>query len=140
MLSEKFITEEKIINICKSDSTVFKRGMVFNKITVLNQDCCGSMLCGQVTFQGHTDRCELLFSSGNGRYYFTVRDGWGVENDCLYALSVGAIRRDFKKPVTVREIEHAVNNPQEPRGVYSAMSMKMKLETDKEILKVLKNK
>ncbi len=139
MLSEKFILEEKIINICKNDRTVFKRGMVFNKITVLNRDCCCSTFCGQITVCGYTDCGEMLLSSGNGRYYFTVRDGWGVEDNCLYALSVGAIMRDFKKPVTIEEIESGVNNPQEPRGAYSAMSMKMKLETDKEILKVLKN-
>ena len=80
----------------------------------------------------------MLFSSGNGRYYFTVRDGWGVEDNCLYALSIGAIRRDFKKPVTVEEIESGVNNPKEPRGTYSALAIGMKLKDDKEILKVLK--
>ena len=42
-----------------------------------------------------------------------VRDGWGVEDNCLYALSIGAIRRDFKKPVTIEEIESCVNNPKD---------------------------
>ena len=96
------------------------------------------MLCGPVTFLGCTDRYEILFTSGNGRYYFTVRDGWGVEDNCLYALSIGAIRRDFKKPVSIEEIEHEVNNPEEPKSTYSALSIKMKLKDDKEILKVLK--
>lgn len=80
----------------------------------------------------------MLFSSGNGRYYFTVRDGWGVEDNCLYALSIGAIRRDFKKPVTIEEIERGINNPEEPKSAYSALAIKMKLKDDKEILKVLK--
>ena len=80
----------------------------------------------------------MLFSSGNGRYYFTVRDGWGVEDNCLYTLSIGAIRRDFKKPVTIEEIESCVNNPKELRGTYSALAIGMKLKDDKEILKVLK--
>ena len=96
------------------------------------------MLCGPVTFLGRTDSYEMLFSSGNGGYYFTVRDGWGVEDNCLYALSIGAIRRDFKKPVTIEEIESGVNNPKEPRGTYSALAIGMKLKDDKEILKVLK--
>ena len=138
MLSEKLITEEKIKAICKNDRTLFQKGAVFDKITVLNSDHCGSMLCGPVTFLGHTDSYEMLFSSGNGRYYFTVRDGWGVEDNCLYASSIGAIRRDFKKPVTVEEIESGVNNPKEPRGTYSALTIGMKLKDDKEILKVLK--
>lgn len=138
MLSEKLIMEEKIKSICKNDRTLFQKGAVFGKITVLNSDLCGSMLCGPVTFLGHTDSYEMLFSSGNGRYYFTVCDGWGVEDNCLYALSIGAIRRDFKKPVTVEEIESGVNNPKEPRGTYSALAIGMKLKDDKEILKVLK--
>jgi hypothetical protein len=75
----------------------------------------------------------MLFSSGNGRYYFTVRDGWGVEDNCLYALSIGAIRRDFKKPVTIEEIERGINNPEEPKSAYSALAIKMKLKDDKEI-------
>ena len=138
MLSEKLITEEKIKAICKKDRTIFQKGAVFDKITVLNSDPYDSMLCGPVTFLGCTDRYEILFTSGNGRYYFTVRDGWGVEDNCLYALSIGAIRRDFKKPVTVEEIESGVNNPKEPRGTYSALAIGMKLKDDKEILKVLK--
>ena len=138
MLSEKLIMEEKIKAICKKDRTIFQKGAVFDKIVVLNSDPCDSMLCGPVTFLGCTDRYEILFTSENGRYYFTVRDGWGVEDNCLYALSIGAIRRDFKKPVTVEEIESGVNNPKEPRGTYSALAIGMKLKDDKEILKVLK--
>ena len=138
MLSEKLITEEKIKAICKKDRTIFQKGAVFDKITVLNSDPCGSMLCGPVTFLGCTDRYEMLFTSGNGRYYFTVRDGWGVEDNCLYALSIGAICRDFKKPVTVEDIEFSVNHPKEPKSTYSALSIGMKLKDDKEILKVLK--
>ena len=138
MLSEKLIMEEKIKAICKKDRTIFQKGAVFDKITVLNSDPYDSMLCGPVTFLGCTDRYEILFTSGNGRYYFTVRDGWGVEDNCLYALSIGAIRRDFKKPVTIEEIESGVNNPKEPRGTYSALAIGMKLKDDKEILKVLK--
>lgn len=138
MLSEKLITEEKIKAICKNDKTLFQKGAVFDKITVLNSDHCGSMLCGPVTFLGCTDHYEMLFTSGNGRYYFTVRDGWGVEDNCLYALSIGAIRRDFKKPVTVEDIEFSVNHPKEPKSTYSALSIGMKLKDDKEILKVLK--
>ena len=138
MLSEKLIMEEKIKAICKKDRTIFQKGAVFDTITVLNSDPGDSMLCGPVTFLGHTDSYEMLFTSGNGRYYFTVRDGWGVEDNCLYALSIGAIRRDFKKPVTVEEIESGVNNPKEPRGTYSALAIGMKLKDDKEILKVLK--
>ena len=138
MLSEKLIKEEKIKAICKNDRTIFQKGAVFDKITVLNSDHCGSMLCGPVTFLGCTDHYEMLFTSGNGRYYFTVRDGWGVEDNCLYALSIGAIRRDFKKPVTVEDIEFSVNHPKEPKSTYSALSIGMKLKDDKEILKVLK--
>lgn len=139
MLSEKLMTEEKIKEICKKDKTVFEKGMVFDRITVLNPGFCGSMLCGAVTFLGVTDRSEPLFSSGNGRYYFTVCDGFGVENHALYALSFGEIRRDFKKPVTAEDIESEIKNQKEPRGMCSALTTGMKIKSDKEILKILKS-
>ena len=80
----------------------------------------------------------MLLGSGDGRYYFSVRDGWGVEDNCLYALSIGAICRDFKKSVTVEDIDFSVNHPKEPKSTYSALAIGMKLKADKEILKVLK--
>ena len=137
MLSGKLITEEEIKAICKNDRTLFQKGAVFDKITVLNSDHCGSMLCGPVTFLGHTDSYEMLFSSGNSRYYFTVRDGWGVMDNHLYALSIGSIRRDFQRPVTVEDIESIVNSPKESRGAYAALANAMKQKDDTEILKVL---
>ena len=140
MLSETMKLKEKIICICKQDKTFLRKGSTFDKITVLKSGFYGSMLCGPVTFLGHTDSYEMLFSSGNGRYYFTVRDGWGVEDNCFYALSIGAIKRDFKKAVSIEEIEHEINNPEEPRSTYSAMAIKMKLKDDIQILKVLKSK
>ena len=140
MLSETMKLKEKIISICKHDKTFLRKGSTFDKIIVLRSDFYGSMLCGSVTFLGHTDSYEMLFSSGNGRYYFTVCDGWGVEDNCFYALSIGAIKRDFKKPVTIEEIEHEVNNPEDPKSTYSALAIKMKLKDDTQILKVLKSK
>ena len=80
---------------------------------------------------------QMLFSSGNGRYYFTVRDGWGVMDNHLYALSIGSIRRDFQWPVTVEDIESIVNSPKESRGAYAALANAMKQKDDTEILKVL---
>ena len=140
MLSETMKLKEKIICICKQDKTFLRKGSTFDKITVLKSGFYGSMLCGPVTFLGHTDSYEMLFSSGNGRYYFTVRDGWGVEDNCFYALSIGAIKSDFKNAVSIEEIEHEINNPEEPRSTYSAMAIKMKLKDDIQILKVLKSK
>ena len=87
ILYETMKLKEKIICICKQDKTFLRKGSTFDKITVLKSGFYGSMLCGPVTFLGHTDSYEMLFSSGNGRYYFTVRDGWGVEDNCFYALS-----------------------------------------------------
>lgn len=138
MLSEKIRQKERITDICKKDHTIFKTGTVFRAITVLDADCNDNMLCGPVIFHGYTDRGEMLLGSGDGRYYFSVRDGWGVEDNCLYALSIGAICRDFKKAVTVEDIEFSVNHPKEPKSTYSALAIGMKLKADKEILKVLK--
>ena len=138
MLSEKVLLKEKITEICRNDNTFFKKGMMFDKIVVSDSDFRDPKLCGSVTFLGFTDCCEMLLSSGNGRYYFTVRDGWGVEDNCLYALSVGEINRDFQRTVTTKEIEYMANNPPEPRGFCSAMVIGAQTEADKKILQVLK--
>ena len=45
-----------------------------------------------------------------------------------------------KKPVTIEEIEHEINNPEEPKSTYSAVAIKMKLKDNTQILKVLKSK
>lgn len=140
MLSEKIRQKERITDICKKDHTIFKTGTVFRAITVLDADCNDNMLCGPVIFHGYTDRGEMLLGSGDGRYYFSVCDGWGVEDNCLYALSIGAICRDFKKAVTAEDIEFSVNHPKEPKSTYSALAIGMKLKDDKEILKVLQRK
>ena len=140
MLSQKLLDKEKIMEICKKDHTIFKKGMVFNCIKVLNPDLCSSMLTPPVTFCGYTDKYELLFSSGNGQYYFSLCDGWGVQDGCLYALSIGEIRRDYKKPVTVDEIEYEANNPKEPKSTYGALSIRAKNKCDQKILKVLKSR
>ena len=140
MLSQELSDKEKIAEICKKDNTVFKKGMIFNKISVLRPDLCGSMLTPPVVFCGYTDKCELLFSSGNGRYYFSLCDGWGVQDGCLYALSVGEIRRDYKRTVTVDEIEYEAINPKEPKSAYGALAIRSKNRCDQKILKVLKSR
>lgn len=84
MLLEAIELKEQVMNICKYNKTYLRRGTTFDKIIVLKSGFYGSMLCGPVNFLGHTDRYEMLFSSGNGRYYFTVCDGRGVEDNCLY--------------------------------------------------------
>ena len=129
---------EKIAEICRRDKTRLAAGMAFDKIIVSDAEFYGAMLCGTVTFLGQTDSGEMLFCSGNGRYYFTVRGGWGVEDNCLYALALGGIRRDFKKAVTAEEIEFGVNNPQEPKGTYSALASAMRRDADRVILTVLR--
>ncbi len=69
MLSEKLIKaimKEKTKEICKNDRILFQEGMVFDKITILNPNFCGSMLCGSAAFPGRIDCYEMLFSSVNG--------------------------------------------------------------------------
>ncbi len=79
MLSEKLTMEEKIKAICKKDRTLFQKGAVFDKITVLNSDPYDSMLCGPVTFLGCTDRYEILFTSYKV-WYNRVKKG-GTQNE-----------------------------------------------------------
>ena len=63
MLSETMKLKEKIISICKNDKTFLKKGSTFDKITVLKSGFYGSMLCGPVTFLGHTDSYENVLNN-----------------------------------------------------------------------------
>ena len=55
--------KEKIICICKQDKTFLRKGLTIDKITVLKSGFYGSMLCGPVTFLGHTDSYENVLNN-----------------------------------------------------------------------------
>ena len=76
MLCEKIRNIIKIAEVCLSDSRAFSSGMTFDGVTIAETGCIAdkSILNGRITCHGITDSGELLVSTGNMRYFFTLKD------------------------------------------------------------------
>lgn len=140
MLCEKIRNIIKIAEVCLSDSRAFSSGMTFDGVTIAETGCIAdkSILNGRITCHGITDSGELLVSTGNMRYFFTLKDGWGEENRRLYALSIG-FYIDFGTPVTVEHLEKMLSEPVKSKGVYAALAEQEKRKHIKTIISILKS-
>ena len=107
MLSNKLKREDKIFSVCKKSGNI-SAGQTFKGIRLADEDGiedlrdCGlthtnTVCCGKIS------RDELLFRTEDGRYYFSVCDGWGEENGVLYGIEPG-IFYDFGHPTSVENI------------------------------------
>ncbi len=97
MLSNTLVRKNKIYSICVRSGNI-QAGETFNGICLADTDSFSSVIedapvvcCGQIKDD------ELLFRTIGGRYYFSLRDGWGYEDGTLYGLSRGLFF-DFKHP------------------------------------------
>ena len=81
---------------------------------------------------------ELLVSTKEQRYFFTLRDGWGVKDGYLYGMELGMFI-DFGHSVTREEIQKIADRPFKKNGVFAHMSEAMEKERMKTILKVMDN-
>ena len=59
---------------------------------------------------------EMLFRTDDGRWYFSIRDGWGTFDNKLYGLRVG-MRYNFKHPTTHETI---IDECEAARGTYNS--------------------
>lgn len=80
---------------------------------------------------------ELLVSAGKQRYFFSLKDGWGIENNHLAAVSCGFFI-DFGRPVTKEEINDLAAAPCGKKGTYAAIAEQGRQKQMQKILSVLK--
>ena len=140
MLCEKIRNIIKIAEVCLSDSRAFSSGMTFDGVTIAETGCIAdkSILNRRITCHGITDSGEPLVSTGNMRYFFTLKDGWGEKNRRLYALSIG-FYIDFGASVTLDILEKMLSEPANPKGVYAGLAEQEKRKHIKTIISVLKS-
>lgn len=99
MLSPTIIRKRQILDICENSRDLFP-GDKFQNIKIAETDDFVHLpLNTTIVCVGPLDANEMLFSAGDGRYYFTVIDGWGEKNNVLYGLEFGDYY-DFKHPTT----------------------------------------
>ena len=102
MLSQKIKRKKDVISICESSGDI-KRGDSFVGIRFANQDDDFADLFDSIICCGKVRDDELLFRSGDGRYYFSIKDGWGEQNGVLYGLKRG-ICFDFNQQTTENDV------------------------------------
>lgn len=137
MLSDWIKEIMEMIDICKNDREVPIPGMQFEALTVFDPGGKKMLHFGAVTVLGFISPDEMLVCSTDGRQYFSLRDGWGVKGNRLYALSVGWMQ-SFKKPVSASETEETEISGS-CRGSFASMSAKLKRKRLQAIREVLKN-
>lgn len=79
---------------------------------------------------------ELLVSAGNQRYFFSLKDGWGIANNHLAAVSCGFFM-DFGRPATKEEIRALAAASCGKQGTYSAIAEQGRKKQMQKMLAVL---
>ena len=99
MLSNSLVRKNQIYTICERSGDIHA-GDTFLGVHLADQDDFPSIpektsivCCGKIKDD------ELLFRTVDGRFYFSLRDGWGCEDGTLYGLSRGLFF-DFGHPTT----------------------------------------
>ena len=135
MLSQKIIRKKLIYFICEKSAEinpddVFKK-VIFaepNEYRMIPDEVC-IVCCGIVNDE------EMLFRSSDGRYYFSMKDGWGEESGILYGISLG-LYFDFQHPTTDQTIlsECLTGHYRSWAGAMAFQGKKHTLETIKSVM------
>lgn len=138
MLSEKIKQNMQIYLTCLNsgkvregdicDGVSFAKKPPISEIDLKNQP---------IYVLGQLAEDELLVSTGNQRYFFSLKDGWGVENNHLAAVSCGFFM-DFGRSVTKEEIQVFAATPNNKKGTFSALAQQGRQEQMQKILSILK--
>ena len=135
MLSQKIIRKKHIYSICEKSAEINPND-VFKKVIIAdsNKDCIipdevGIECCGNVNDE------EMLFRSSDGRYYFSLKDGWGTESGVLYGITRG-LYFDFQHPTTDQTIlsECLTGHYRSWSGAMAFQGKKRTLETIKSVM------
>ena len=130
MLSNSLIRKSRVYSICARSGDVLK-GDTFQGVRLAEGDKFDSLPSDSVVICcGNIKDDELLFRTLDGRYYFSLRDGWGSERGVLYGLSRG-IFFDFKHPTTDETI---ISECQSNLGTYHTWAGAMAYRSRKHML------
>lgn len=133
MLSQKIIRKKLIYFICEKSAEINPND-IFKKVIIADEDCIvpdevSIVCCGNVNDE------EMLFRSSDGRYYFSIKDGWGAESGILYGITRG-LYFDFQHPTTDQTIlsECLTGHYRSWAGAMAFQGKKHTLETIKSVM------
>jgi len=136
MLSKKLTDKNKALTICRKSRKITP-GDSFRCVIVEEDSLYPLPKDTAVICCGAISREEMLFRTEDGRYYFSLVDGWGSEGDTLYGLDVDLFF-DFKHPTDAAVIREECNAA---LGTYStwcgAMAYHHRKDMFEKILKVM---
>ena len=112
---ERIKERNRIYEICENSDEIkpgdtFKGLVTIEDITHVMTPMPKEVLicCGKISED------EMLFRTDDGRWYFSLRDGWGTLDGKLYGLRIG-MRYTFKHPTTPETI---IDECEAARGTY----------------------
>lgn len=137
MFSKKMREKAKIYLDCLKSGEV-SNGGVFNGVYFAKAPHNGEIHFENqpIYVHGPLAEDELLVSALNQRYFFSLKDGWGIENNHLAAVSCGFFM-DFGHPVTKEEIRVLAAAPCGKQGTYSVIAEQGRKKQMQKILAVL---
>lgn len=138
MLSEKMQEKAKVYLTCLKSGEV-SAGDVFDGVCFAKEPPSNTFAFNNqpVCVHGPLAEDELLVSAGKQRYFFSLKDGWGIENNQLAAVSCGFFM-DFGHPVTKEEINDLAAAPCGKQGTYSVITEQGRQKQMQKILSVFK--
>lgn len=99
MVSKNITEKIRIYDICKNSGDI-RPDETFRGIIIAHQGSFDTISTNtKIVCCGKVSDNELLLRTEDGRYYFSIYDGWGEEHGILYGLRFG-IFFDFKHPTT----------------------------------------
>lgn len=138
MMSKRKMYESKIYTICQTsgDVNINDRfnGVKF-MLSVFHAEYYAKTPCICIGKIGDSER---VFVTEDKLCYFSVTDGWGVNDGYIFALNLGF---EFKhdKPMGIYEIKEFVANTPEAHGFTSHMKKGLEIGVAKKIIKLLEN-
>lgn len=86
MLSATIKEKKHVYSICEKSGDI-ACGMVFKTVRIIGEGKITKRLAGRnLICCANADDDEKVFRSEDGRYYFSICDGWGFEGDTLYGI------------------------------------------------------
>ncbi len=133
MLANKLIRKNKIYSICAGSGDI-QVGESFFGVRIVDPDALDRIPSdAQIAYCGKIKDDELLFRTVDGRFYFSLLDGWGSEGGTLYGLSHGFCF-DFKHPTNEETI---LFECEAQLGTYHSWAGAMAYHERKRILKTI---
>ena len=137
MLSKSLVWKNHVYSICEKSEDILP-GATFSGVHLADHEEFDAIPKGVIIVCcGKISNHELLFRTEDGRYYFSLREGWGEKDGVLYGLGQG-IFYDFKHATTpdtiLAECDAAVGTYHTWGGAMAYQSRKHTLDAIRSVM------